>query len=180
MKHARMILAVGAIALLAGTAEAQTVNWTYAEGGWANFDPDRGSSENGWFLGGASSLGQAPIHVFGEYGDFDRIDIWQVGAGWHGLLGKRADLFADGAFYDADFDDGFKIRFGVRWMVTRRIEINGNLAWTELDLTDNKGATANAIFDLTKRLGIGGGFAWGDDFSTSRVFARFNFGPPRG
>jgi hypothetical protein len=165
------------IVLLAGAVHAQTVNWNYAEGGWANVDPDGGSSEDGWFLGGAFELKKAPIHFFGEFNDLGDIDIWQLGGGWHGALGKRADLFADGAFYDADVDDGFRVRFGVRWMLSQRLELNGFLSWTELDLSDNKSFAANAIFDFTKRFGVGGGIEWGDNFNSARVFARFNFGP---
>jgi len=62
-------------------------------------------------------------------------------------------------------------------MVTKRFELNGYLAWTDLDFSDNASAAVNVIFDLTKRFGIGGGVEWGDEFSTGRVFARFNFGP---
>jgi hypothetical protein len=166
-----------AIAFVVGTVHAQTVNWKYVEGGWLNFDPDAGSSEDGLFLGGAVDLGKAPFHLYGQFGDIGDLDLVQVGGGWHGLLGERADLFADGAFYDIDVEDGFKVRFGVRWMVSQRLELNGNLAWTELDFSDNRSAAANGIFDLTKRLGVGGGFEWGDNFSVARIFARFNFGP---
>jgi hypothetical protein len=170
------ILLVVAVTLAAGAAQAQTVNWNYLEGGWGTVDPDAGSREDGWFVGGAVGLGKLPLHVYGEFGDFGPLDQWQVGFGWHGLLGKRADLFADGAFFDADIEDGFKIRFGVRWMLLKRLELNGHLGWTELDFTDNQSAAVNGIFDFTKRFGVGGGFEWGSDVRAARVFARFNFG----
>ncbi len=160
-----------------GTVQAQTVNWKYAEGGWATLDPDGGSREDGWFVGGSGDLGKLPLHIFGEFSDLGPIDVWQLGIGWHGLFGERADLFADGAFYDADLDDGFRVRFGVRWMVTKRLELNGFLSWLELDFGDNKSVAANAIFDFTKRFGVGGGIEAGDEFNSGRVFARFNFGP---
>ena len=177
MKKAGSILLVIAAVCLAGAAHAQTVNWKYAEVGWGSLDPDYGSSQDGWFLDGAVDLGKVPIHLFAEFADFGNLDIWQVGGGWHGLLGEKADLFADGAFYDADVEDGFKVRFGVRWMVTKRLELNGNLAWTDLDFSDNKSFTANAIFDITPRFGIGGGGEWGDNWTIYRIYARFNFGP---
>jgi hypothetical protein len=177
MNRAKGILLVLAVACLVGTAQAQAVNWTYVQGGFASFDPDRGSREDGWLVGGSVELGDVPIHLFGDFGSLDDIDIVQLGGGWHGLLGEKADLFADGSFYDVDFDDGFNIRFGVRWMVLERLELNGYLSWTELDLTDNKSASVNGIFDFSKRFGVGGGFDWGDNFSTARAFVRFNFGP---
>jgi hypothetical protein len=172
----RYWVVVAVVVSLAGTAHAQTVNWNYAQGGWATFDPDQGSSEDGWFVGGAFALGKIPIHVLGDFGDFGDFDVWQVGAGWHGLLGQRADLFADGSFYDIDVDDGFKVRFGVRWMVTQRFELDGYLAWADLDFSDNASAAVALLFDFTKRFGVGGAIDWGDEFSTGRVFVRFNFG----
>ena len=92
------------------------------------------------------------------------------------MLGERADLFADGALYDADVEDGFRVRFGIRWMLLQRLELNGHLSWTELDFSDNKSFAANAIFDFTKRFGVGGGIELGDNWNAGRVFARFNFG----
>jgi len=177
MKVMRRVLTVVAVVLLAGTAHAQSVNWKWVEAGWAKFDPSHSTSRNGWFAAGAFDLKNIPIHLFAEYADFDRYDLWQVGGGWHGLLGERADLFADGAFYDLDQEDGFRVRFGVRWMLTKRLELNGYLAWTDLDFTDNSSFAANAVWDFTKRLALGGGFQWGDEFDTSQVFVRFNFGP---
>lgn len=177
MRIALRTLLVVAVVVLVGTVQAQTINWSYAEGGWGTLDPDRGSSENGWFLGGAVDLGKLPLHLMAEFGDFGDLDIWQIGGGWHGLLGQKADLFADGAFYDADVDDGFKVRFGARGMLSPRLELNGYLYWTELDFSDNKGAAVNVIFGLSERFGLGGGIEWGDNFSAGRIFARYNFGP---
>jgi hypothetical protein len=179
MRNLSRLSLLVALVLLAGAAQAQTVRWTYVEGGWTTLDPDRGSRENGWFVGGAFDLGKVPIHLFGEYNDIDRLDIWKVGGGWHGLLGERADLFADGAFYDADYEDGFQVRFGARWMVAERFELNGYLSWVDLDFGDNKSAAVNGIFNFAKSLGVGGGFEWGDEFSTARAFVRFTFGPTR-
>ena len=176
MKNVGRFLLATALVLLAGMAHAQTINWKYVEAGYGGVDPDRGSSESGWFVGGAFDLGKAPIHFIADFGNFGDLDIWQVGGGWHGLFGEKADLFADGTFYDADVEDGFKIRFGVRWMVAKRIEVNGNLFWTDLDLSDAKGIAGNAIFDFSKRFGVGGGIEYGDNFKAARGFVRFNFG----
>jgi len=176
MRRALTILLVTMAAVAAATAQAQTIDWKYAEAGWTTVDPDRGSSENGWFLGGAFDLGKVPIHLFGEFADYDSANVWQVGGGWHGLLGERADLFADGAFYDADVENGFRVRFGARWMVTKRFEVNGHLSWLDLDFSDNKSAAVGLVANLGARFGIGGTYEWGDNFNFGRVFARFNFG----
>jgi hypothetical protein len=176
MIRSHSILFVIALVFLAGTAHAQSVHWKYVQAGWGSVDPDRGTREDGLLVGGAFDLTKVPIHIFGEFNDLGRNDVWQLGGGWHGLLGQRADLFADGAFYDADVDDGFRVRFGVRWMLNPRLELNGYLSWTELDFSDNKSASVNAVFDFTNRFAIGGGFEWGDNFNSARVFGRFNFG----
>ena len=163
------------VLLCAGAAaEAQTINWNYVEAGLTGIDPSGRSSENGVFVAGSGQFIKI-LHAFGEFGDLGPINQWQVGVGWHGLFGKRADLFADGAYYDVDFDSGAKIRFGARWMILKRIEINGNFAWTNLRRT-NESFAANAIWDFSKRFSLGGGFEWGDELSAARVFVRFNFG----
>lgn len=168
-----LVVAVLALSL---PAYSQTVGWTYLEGGWGRVDPDGGSAENGWFGGVSVALGKLPLHVFGEYGNFDPLDNWQAGGGWHGLLGKKADLFADAAYYDADVDDGFKVRFGVRWMIVDWFELNGNLQWTDLDIRDNRGAAVNVVFGLGKWFSLGTGGEWGDEVDTYRAFARFYLG----
>lgn len=177
MKAATRILLVIAIVCLAGTVHAQSPSWRYVEGGYGNWNPDRGDTQDGPFVGAAFDLGKIPIHFIGEFGSFDDVDIFQIGGGWHGLLGEKADLFADGTFYDIDVDDGFKVRFGARWMVSQAFELNGCLAWTELDFSDNKSAAVNGLFVFGGgRFAAGGGFEWGDNWSSARILFRFNFG----
>ena len=166
---------------LAVSANAQDpnhsdVSWTYVEGGLATFKPDGRSDQTGLFGGGSIGSRVIPMHIFAEIGNLDKIDTIQFGAGWHGLLGPKADLFADVSYYDVDYDDGLRIRFGARWMVTEELELNGYLAWTDLDLTTNNSITVNGVYSLTKRFSLGGGFEWGNEFRTARLFARYNFG----
>ena len=176
MRGVSRVLVVFAIVCLAGTAYAQSPSWRFLEGGFGSWDPDGGSRQDGPYVGATFNLGN--IHFLGEFGSFDDIDIFQVGGGWHGLLGKKADLFADGTFYDIDVDDGFKVRFGARWMVMPKLELNGHLAWTELDFSDNKSAAVNGVYLFGEgTFAVGGGFEWGDNWTSGRAFFRFNFGP---
>jgi hypothetical protein len=176
MRRINGILGAILVLFVAGNVCAQAPHWKYVEGGWGYLDPDFGSSENGWFVRASFDLGKLPLHFFGEYGDYGPLETWQVGGGWHGLLGERADLFADGAFYDFDVEDGFKVRFGARWMVTERLELKGNLGFADLDLRENKSLDVNAIFNLSRLFAVGGGYEWGSEFNQARAFLRFNFG----
>jgi hypothetical protein len=170
-----LIALVFAAAVNAQQSNVSEVSWTYFEGGIANFKPDGRRDQTGLFGGGSIGLGVVPIHVFAEIGSLDEIDTLQLGAGWHGLLGPKADLFADLSYYDIDYDDGLRLRFGGRWMVLERLELNGYLSWTELDL-NNRSIAFNGVYNITKRFGIGGGVDVGNKFTTTRLFARYNFG----
>ena len=151
-----------------------SVSWTYVEGGLATFKADNRSGQTGLFGGGSIGVANS-IHILAELGSLDNITTVQLGAGWHGLFGPKADLFTDVSYYDVDYDDGLRVRLGARWMVVDNLELNGFIAWTDLDLSTNSSAAFNGIFNLTERVGLGGGIEWGNKFNTARVFARFNF-----
>ena len=173
----RMLTILIVLSVGAGAVRAQSPGWKYVEGGLWSVNPDRGSSVDGWFLGGAFELGSATrFHLFAELGELDSNNQWSVGGGWHGLLGQRADLVAEGAFVDADSVDGFRVSGGVRWMLLRRLELNGFVNYVDLDSTDQTSLRIGAIFDFAKRFGVGGSYEAGDDFDTARAFVRFNFG----
>jgi hypothetical protein len=149
--------------------------WTYAEAGWVRSDPDDGSdTEDGWFLGGSFAIFRS-IHLLAEYADLGDAETWQLGGGWHGLLGDRADLFAEAAYVDADFDEGYRLTGGVRWYVLERLELDGNLTHTDVGDFENDTFGIGAIWDLKSRLSVGARFDLGDDGDTIRVFARFYF-----
>ncbi|HXV75965.1 MAG TPA: hypothetical protein VD788_06545 [Candidatus Polarisedimenticolaceae bacterium] len=163
--------------IAAGPSWAQTVSWNLVDAGVWQIDPDSADRDEGWFAGGSFELGRKTrFHVLGEYGDFGDFGLWQLGGGWHGLLGDRADLFADLSFSDADTEDGFKLRFGVRWSVLARLELNGNVGWTDLDFNENESLAVNGIWSFHKRIGVGAGYEAGSEFNLVRAFVRFRFG----
>jgi hypothetical protein len=174
VRAAVLVVALALLVTLAPAAEAASPNYKYAEGGWLYVDPDGASSDSGWFLGG--QFGTKRWQVFGEYGDPGDFESWYVGAGWHGLLGKKADLVANLAYVDADIDDGFRIQAGVRWMLLERLELRGFLTHTNLDLTDLNTVELGAIWNFARRLGVGAAYEFGDEGDTARAFVRFNFG----
>jgi hypothetical protein len=174
-----IVVGIVSVLLACGVSHAQSdapaPRYTFVEGGWLYVDPDGASSDNGWFAGVSIGLAKS-FQVFGEYGDPGDFESWNVGGGWHGLLGRRADLVAQASYVDAEFDDGFRLQFGVRWMVIRPLEINGFLNYTDLDLTDSTAVAVNGIFHFGKIVGVGAGYEAGDDGDTARAFVRFNLG----
>ncbi len=177
MNPKTIAMVVGAVLVLAvGASQAQSPNYSFVEGGWWRFDPDGASSEDGLFLGGSAGL-FGNFQVFAEIGDAGPIDQWQIGGGWHGLLGKAADLVAQGVFLDNDLlGDGLGVSVGIRWMVLERLELNGFVNYASLDSSETSGEL-NGIWDFAKRFGVGAGFEGGDDARVLRAVVRFNFGP---
>ena len=160
-----------ALTLLPGLALAQSSpRWTFVEGGAIRVDPDDLSADNGWYVG--ASVGIKSFHIIGEFDGLD-FNRWELGGGWHGLLGKKADLVAEGTYLDADIDDGFRLSVGVRWMVLDPLEISFYVNHTNLDLTDATALEINAIWTFDKIVGVGGGIEYGDEGNTGRLFVRF-------
>jgi hypothetical protein len=155
-------------------AEAASPRYTFVEGGWFKFDPDRAGSDTGFFFGGSG--GTRRFHFFAEYADPGNFETVEAGGGWHGLFGERADLVLQAAWIDIDVDDGLRLEGGIRWMLLEKLEINGFVSYTDFDFDESTAVAVNGIWDITPRFGVGGGYEAGDEFDTARLFARFNFG----
>lgn len=172
MRKAALLTAM--ILLTPLPAFAQSPHYTFVEVGWLQADPDGGSSEDGWFAGG--SVGLSHSQFFAEYDDLSSSEAWELGGGWHGLLGDRADLVAQVSFADFESEDGFKITGGVRWMLLERLEVNGFVNYLDVDSSDDTSLEINAIWNFAKRFGVGGDYEDGDELNWLRAFVRFNLG----
>ena len=159
--------------------------WTYIEGGYLNVDPDdvSGSGDN-WFAGGSigflKHFHAGGRYVNGDYGDNISLTTWNFNAGWHGLLGDKADLLFDVTWTDTEIDDvgdnGHGFAAGVRWLPINFFELDGFAYWTDLDdAGSNDSYEARVIFNIWK-IGIGGSGLYSSDATSYAVFARFNFG----
>jgi hypothetical protein len=168
-----------------GTVSAQEApRWGYVEGGFVDFDPDGGDSDNGVFAGVSFGVFKM-FHVIAEYDDVGDYSFWNAGAGWHGLLGDQGDLFAEVSWQDVsvdtgtnDFDDnGYKVAGGVRWMLGDRFEVKGTVARLDLDEggSDTTFEAEGLFFLMGNKLGLGASYETGDA-DTLRAFARWNFG----
>jgi hypothetical protein len=154
-------------------AVAAEPSYRFADLGVYHLDPDISSSDDGGYLGG--SFGIKHFHFFGEYANLDRT-LWEAGAGWHGLFGKKADLIFQVSWFDVGVENGLKLKGGARWMVLEKLEINGYLVYTDLDLSSTNGVDVGAVWLFARWFGLGGNYQWGDEANTARLFARFSFG----
>jgi hypothetical protein len=159
---------------LAGTARAQEPRYTFVEAGWIHENPEDSGADNGWFGGG--SVGTRRFHVFAEYQDPGPFEVWEAGGGWHGLLGRRADIVAEAAYLDAESDEGYRATAGVRWYVADRLEIGGYLNRLDVGSFENNALSVEGVWDFTKRFSVGASLLFGDESDTFRGFARFYLG----
>jgi hypothetical protein len=174
-----------ALLLIPGMALAQgeSPKWSYVEGGFIDFDPDEGLSDDGWFAGGSIGIFKN-FHLMAEYQDVGEYTFWNAGGGWHGLLGDKADLFgqilwANVEVDDSDVDeDGYDLQAGVRWKLAKWFELLGQVNWVDYgeEAGDDTTVEVGALFTfLDDRMGVGARYETGDA-DTARAFFRFNFG----
>lgn len=182
----KLRLAFVSLALLApcGVILAQDApKWSFVEVGNIDFDPDGGSSDDGWYAAGSMRLFKN-FHLKAEYDDAGDYTFWKVGGGWHGLLGEPADLFADILWNDVqvdsstgdESDNGYVVSAGARFKVTQWFEFKTAVNWINLDEGDDTTLEGEALVALFKdHLGFGVNYETGDA-DTLRLFARLSFG----
>ena len=159
--------------------------WSYAEAGFIDFNPDEGVSDDGFFAGASFGFLKM-IHVFAEYDDVGDYTFWNAGAGWHGLLGDPADLYAQVVWNDVKVDtgagdvsdDGYEVGAGIRWKFLKWLEANGEVNWVDFDEGgDDVGVKVGVLFTfLGDKLGAGASYEVVNEADQLRAFARWNFG----
>ena len=186
MKRFGYVIAVMALgALIApGAVQAEQPAWSYIEVGANSIDVDELSdSGDGYFVGG--SFSGKRFHVFGRWidnsidEDFD-VSRWYAGAGWHGLLGEKADLFGEVAYADADFgpvsDSGYFARAGVRWRPFSLLEVGANTRYEDMGELGSDVVWEATAMVYVWRVSLGLSYEIADSVDTFTGFARFNFG----
>jgi hypothetical protein len=169
---------------------AQGPSYTYVEFGYGEVEIEsvEDISGDGWFIGG--SFGLKNVHFFGQYAQFEfDLDIeettWGLGAGYHGLLGEKADLVAELSYVDGEIDSffldvddtGYLASAGVRWLPIPLVELNGFVDRVEYDeLGGETSYRANAILNLGP-FGLGLGYETEDAGDTAVAFLRINARP---
>jgi hypothetical protein len=188
---ATAVVGIVVAAGFSGAAVAQAPDWSYLEAGYSNLNVDDGSIDDdgaGWFAGANFEIFKS-FHIFGRYNDnsLDDTDIdvtrWYVGAGWHGLLGEKADLLGEVAWVDSEFesggiddsDDGYFARVGARWRLAKMFEVGAFSRFEDvIEDEDDLLWEANAMVYVW-RVAIGASADIGD-YDTYNAFVRFGLG----
>jgi hypothetical protein len=188
------LFATAGVLLFTPMAMADAPPYTFIQGGWLSEDPNNDflDSGDGWFLGG--QFGLKNFQFFLNYEDIsynNSITAWDIGAGWHGLLGNPGDIVAEIGYINWSFDSpsddesGLFGRVGIRWRLFPLLELNGFLTQTEPS-DDDFANFYDDVFGKTE-LKIGGVAYLGpiglglDLFATNeatggRLLIRFSFG----
>jgi hypothetical protein len=183
----KRILFLGLVAFLLVpciTIAQEAPRYTFVEVGFIDFDPDAGISDDGGYAKGSLTIFKN-FHLLAGYDSVGDYTFWSAGGGWHGLLGEKADIFADILWNDQEFDtgtlkvsdDGYKVAGGVRWNLFNWLELKGQVNYLDLDTGgDDTSLEAEAVASILKgKLGLGANVEFGDN-DTLRVFGRFTFG----
>lgn len=178
-------------AMLAAPANAQGPGWLYLEGGYKNIDLDDvdltvlDEEGDGWFVGGSTPFGRS-LHLFGRYSESEtdlniEFEEWYAGVGWHGLLGSRADLFAEVAYLERKVsvfkEDSVFGRVGVRFRPIHLIELRAAARAQDVDdIGDEFVYEGDAIVYLGGRLGVGLNVEIEESIETYNVYLRLSSG----
>jgi hypothetical protein len=181
MKYLLVVVVVTMLLAPLVMAQEEAPQWSYVQAGWIDFNPDEGLSDDGWFAGGSMKLFKN-FHLLAEYDDVGNYTFWNAGGGWHGLLGEKADVFANIMWANIQVDDddidedGYDLQAGVRWRLIKWLELLGQVNFVDYGSTGGDDTTVEigALF-MFKRLGIGANWETGDA-DTARAFVRFTFG----
>src|SRR5262245_46549206 len=96
-------------------AQGPAPGYTYIEAGYLNVHPDDFSGAGDSYYGQVSigflkNFHASAQYVTGDYADNLDLSVWNFAAGWHGLLGDKADVVAEATWTDTeienDSDDG--------------------------------------------------------------------------
>ena len=177
MRLFRFVMALGVLMLAPVAAFAlDSPSYKLVEAGYLDIgDGDSSASESGWFAG--AMYGGQRWQAFVEYDDASDISLLFIGAGWHGLLGEKADLVAQISYLDAEAgsssESGYRATGGARWQVLQFLEVAGFFHYTDLDGSDE--AFEVRVVGNIKRFGIGASYET-NSIDITKVFVRWNFG----
>lgn len=187
--------AVAATALVAGSASAAELDYTYGELRYIDTELDAGQFDvdgDGFRIGGSLELAQS-VHIFGNFETLDfgsGIDVsaFQIGGGYAMPLDNGADLVARLSYIDGEIDtpggdaddSGFGFSAGMRNMFTPQIEGRAFINYVDLDESgDETSFEVAGDYFLNDEIALGASLELGEDVTTWTLGARWFFGATR-
>ncbi|HEX5756596.1 MAG TPA: Ax21 family protein [Arenimonas sp.] len=178
----RSLIALALAAAFSMSANASDISYTYAEGGYVNFDGDH----DGFGLRGSFNFGQSDFYGFAGYSQVEidgtnvDIDSTNIGLGYHHALSERAHLLAELSYVNADAGiidlDGYRASVGVRGAFSDHVEGVLKANYTDgSDLDGDVSGTAGLLVKFNPTWGISGEVEFADGGETYMLGLRASF-----
>lgn len=180
MRKSLTILSALAVGSLSFQALADSPNWRYVEGGYANYDTDYEDFDG--LTISSKYLLENNIFLNAEYtnvseDDFD-INTTTLGGGYRFVLNGMTDAYVGANFERIDTDggdeNGYSVNAGVRSMVLQEVEVMAEVGYYDVydgDVTMKVGAN----YYFAPRWAAGVSFKKMDDADLTQVTARYTF-----
>jgi hypothetical protein len=151
MRITTRAVAAAALVLVAGTAAAVELGYTFFEGGYQDVELDRPDADgDGVALRGSIAI-TPMFHLFGGYssseldgnvpagGDID-YDYWEIGAGLNYALTERVHFVGQASYLDTEIglapggvdDDGYGLYSGFRTRFETPFQVEGGIKYVDV------------------------------------------------
>lgn len=167
----KAMIALAILALSPFAVQAANFDYTYVEGGYADFD-----TTDGLWVGGSYAF-TSNIHAVADLYSLDNADITELGIGYHTAVADRVDVYGNIKFVDIDVVDGLGLEGGVRFAVAPRFELGGGLRYYSFDdpFDSETNLFVRGAFDVANNLAISLEVESGDIMDRMLLGARFSF-----
>lgn len=182
----KQLLSIAAVSLLALSAQASDVPYSYVDLEYNSFD-----EFDGFTFGGSYDFGNN-FYVLGELAslsaDEQGIDVdartIQVGLGYNYEVSPNTDLIAELSFVNADLesdfgdadDSGYALGFGIRSMISSNVELNGKVQYVDIFEDSDTGFEVGGLYYLDNGFGFGASYETdGDELDGFSLKARYRF-----
>jgi len=184
------LLGLAAASLMAFTAQASDVPYSFLEIGYADASiGDEGISVDGdgFKIAGSVEFGNS-FYGFGEYATYgfagnSDLDFSGLGFGYKYGLGSNTDFVAEISYrnvgldsnFGSDNDGGLGLGIGVRSMVAPNVELGAEIENISIDGDSETFFGLNGMYYFTSNWGIGGDASFSSDFDNFAIKARYKF-----
>lgn len=183
MKTTLFAIAIAATLPATAFAGPSDLNYTYAEGGYANLD----AQAQGAYVRGSAEIGTSNVYVTGEvahvelrHSDLDAT-LGEVGIGYKHALQSKTDLIGEAAYNRAHTDfgnvDGYRLSTGVRHAFAPRFNGLAKVNYRDLEGADGDfSLTLGGEYKLNQQWSVAAEAEAGEhSYEQYRVGVRYNF-----